>query len=485
MSDIIPFSHTHAPRSCLEGVKPGYVSHPYRPLHHAVTTLFEWKEIHRVVENVWTPPVMAVNDGTPRTLDETLHALEWLFLHRRAAIYVCIRQRKLRLFLPFANERFVSNAVWGLRDPTDHSKSVTDDQYQRLKQQVSGVQETVLPRQRWWCNGHLVCNVMPDNVWGDAHVAALHHMIMDTCRRYTLHDQDFILNKRDAPLLTQISVPSAIAWTPAYGPMFRVYSFYTGPGALDRSFPVPDDWFLAGHGPYPCGLYQTMLPQRRPQYRGLSKFTWNTRLPLAVFRGSSTGAGLDETTNQRIALVKLSVRYPDKIDAKITKWNTRDRMLTDTKGKVIVTCPCTKYLMHKYGSTKRMTIADQAAKYRYAIYVAGHQAASRLGELMLAGFTILYVNPRPEVIGRETWLDTDLRRLPWSSDNAPAQTHVRRSHVMPVAEDLSNLVEAIDCLNKYPEIAYRLAQNAQKLAARRINTESMIHSIQKQLCNRT
>lgn len=481
MSRAIPFAYSHAPRAHLEHVDPGCVSHPYRPLHHAVTTLFEWTEVERAVRSVWTKPCIQPNHAAPRTLQETLSALEWIYLFRRAAIFVSIRDGKLRLFLPFANERFVSDAAWTVCDPTDHTREVSDEEYRMLKQKVTGIEEKVLPRQRWWCNGHLVCNVMPHNVWGDGHVAALHHMIFETCAQHKIPDRDFILNKRDAPLLTLDHIPSARAWVPGSCPMFDVLSFYTGPGALDRPFPLPDDWFLAGHGPYPCGLAQTMLPARRPQYRKLSKYAWGQRLPVAVFRGSSTGAGLDATTNQRIALVKLSKRHPDKIDARITKWNHRDRMLTTDRGKIIVTCPRVHDLEHTYGRGKRMSVTEQVKRYRYAIYVAGHQAASRLGELMLAGFTILYVKPRPEVLGQETWLDADLHRLSWNFDGLPSRRELQRCNVLPIQHDLSDLILAIDYLAKNPEVAYQLARNAQSAAAKRINTNAIVKSIRNQL----
>ena len=61
-----------------------------------------------------------------------------------------------------------------------------------------------------------------------------------------------------------------------------------------------------------------------------SDCSWEKKISKAVFRGTNTGVGLDETTNMRIKAVHLSNQY-NFIDAEITKWNNRLKKNIDSE----------------------------------------------------------------------------------------------------------------------------------------------------------
>jgi hypothetical protein len=64
----------------------------------------------------------------------------------------------------------------------------------------------------------------------------------------------------------------------------------------------------------------------------LESVPWENKIPTAIFRGSSTGCGVDINTNPRLKLAYLSSITPEEdgyklIDAGITKWNLRPRKI--------------------------------------------------------------------------------------------------------------------------------------------------------------
>lgn len=502
MAVHLPFVHTHGPEATLEGQgRPAHATHPTRPFFHCITTLMNWDELERAVRTAWIPPAqssgpVAMDKRTPpwmgairlrpcsarpQTIEALLEALRWFMDRRRAAVFVSIRHGRLRLFVPFVKERWrCRDAKWDLRDPLNLGRRLRVDEYVEAKKRATGRREEVLhDTTRWWTNGHVVCNVLPRDVWSDFHLAALHHMVMSACEggesdMAPLPDVDLVLNKRDAPLLTKLFIPSAPPTTVEPLPTF---SFYTGPAALDRPWPLPEDWTLAGRGPYP----PAPAPPP-PRYATVNRTTWKTREPVAVFRGSSTGAGLDARTNQRIGLVHMARSAPRELaamlDVGITSWNTRDRIVAMPGGELVVTCPVTRDLERAYGTAERIPMAEQARRFRFAIYVAGQQAANRLGELMLAGFTILYVEPRADVLGPHTWLHD---ALVWAEWRSSARKLRPGANCLKVREDLSDLLDAVRWCRENDDMAMRIANAAQRFALTNLTTVRMVRYARRQI----
>ena len=85
------------------------------------------------------------------------------------------------------------------------------------------------------------------------------------------------------------------------------------------------------------------FPRTAQDYSATFDIEWSDKIETAVFRGSTTGCGVDFETNLRLRLAKLSIDSTPKdkhvvpyLDAKITKWNLRPRKLeTETKLKTI------------------------------------------------------------------------------------------------------------------------------------------------------
>ena len=153
---------------------------------------------------------------------------------------------------------------------------------------------------------------------------------------------------------------------------------------------------------------------------------WNLRKPYAVWRGSSTGDG------RRYQLVKMS--KSGLLDAGLTKWNVRPRIIdgvvTFNKKDVEIEI-CAK-----------CSIEEQASHAKYGVCIDGNVAAFRLRHLFAVEFVVLFVESRWRI-----WYSSMLK--PWC-------------HFVPVAADLSDLIEKIEWCQKNDEAAWEIARNGRK-----------------------
>jgi hypothetical protein len=103
-------------------------------------------------------------------------------------------------------------------------------------------------------------------------------------------------------------------------------------------------------------------------------------------------------------------------------------------------------------------VRQQALQFKYAVYVEGHSAANRYGELMRAQFVILKADSTCE--GSQLFFFRQLQ--PWVD------------HV-PVKADLSDLQERIAWLQAHDQEARRIAEAAAAAWHRLLSRGAMLH----------
>jgi hypothetical protein len=343
--------------------------------------------------------------------------LKYMFNHMRCGIYVLILEGKLAMFAPFANASYENNF--------DMHMTTSVDKYSQTKAAAfKKPVEVLLPMKKWWTNaGGIMCNVMPPDVWGDYMLAEHKQFLLHICGQ--VQDCEFILNKRDHPQLRK-DLTEAYAHC-FYGKqqplpeeyrteMLPIVSGYTGPLFSDVAWPLP------------CDMAE-LRPVTRP---------WHLRSSSAIFRGSSTGS---IPHNARMDLCLLSTLHPHILDAKLTAWNTRDRLVM---GQVTALCPDVRLQL-----APKMSM-DQQQSFKYVVYIEGHSAASRYLQLMLHGFVIIKVDTR----------HTTADQLWYFDQLVDGVDHVR------VSADLSNLIPCIHWLKAHDELALAIASRAQALGTR-------------------
>ena len=396
---------------------------------------FEWvRDIETLIlsiQTAWTPASVA---NLPA--EAYFRAVRYCFDTYRSGILVSIRDGKVVLFIPYVNDTYI-NRLFPPRAFPD---------YARLKQDGQGAKERediIRDASRWWFNGHMVCNVRyPPS---DYQVKDLFDMIQQSCRG--VRSADFVINKRDCPMWF-VTVPR-----PFHLP---VLSPYTSRRVHDLPMVLGDDWRLAT-------LDKPIAPtpwKERPDSR-------------AVFRGSSTGKGLTPETNARMALYKFASSYPAQFDVRLTRINNRDQLVHDGLS-ASVTCdfPRVKDLARELDASPRhyLTLEQQCKTYKLAIYIRGHQAASRLGALLAHGFCVIYYRPPHEDLdapGCDPWMLSLLENVTiWKQPPQPQQPQQpmpqqpQQPQQAPVVDDMSAAV--VD--RKAFELLQLLSQSTRKRA---------------------
>ena len=210
-----------------------------------------------------------------------------------------------------------------------------------------------------------------------------------------------------------------------------VLSFCKHVDYLDIPIPTPDDIARV------MKLYSP--PWCDPQYEDLwdnnFKFAdWDSRIPIAVFRGSNTGWGLSDRTNPRMKIANLSVKNPNLLDAGITSFVARFKKVSTEK-----------YIKRNYTKNIRKVKPLsylQQTNYKYQVYIEGNVAAYRLGAMLASGSTILKVHSDYQI-----WFEPFLKEY---------------VHYVPVSFDLSNLIDQIRWCQQHDNECKQIASNARQ-----------------------
>ena len=402
----------------------------------------------------WKARLQQLPAGGAAPQDTLLTQLQHAFYRDRCGVLVVVRQGALAWMAPFANRDY-TNGWPGVRlEVPQGDPDASPAQYQAAKARLAGTPpEPWLPTSRWWLNGRTVCNVMPRDVWGDAHLAEVRDMLAYAAEvGGGLPDCHFFLNKRDGP------VNPRGRWAAAGGT--PTLSYYSGPHYDDLLMPLTEDWRVAVAGPE-----TGQAPPPPLDHPDVA--------PKAVWRGGATGAGVTPDTNPRLALVTLAATpaAAHLVDARLTHWNSRDKVTRTGEGgvpHVSFLAPSLVLPPSLQALAPTMSLPAQTAAYRYVLYVDGHSAANRYGALMRCGRPILRVASRPDQPAGDLWLLPGLHswRVTTLEDPPPPSTP---DHLL-VDADLSNLAVTVEWLNAHLDVAERVA----RAAAARAPTKALI-----------
>jgi hypothetical protein len=196
--------------------------------------------------------------------------------------------------------------------------------------------------------------------------------------------------------------------------------------AGDGFFLVPDNVFLPTRG-Y-ADLKRELLENRVP---------WAERIPLAFWRGATTGRIMDRDAGwrslQRVRLCELARLHPESIDAGLTKIV---QMSADDEREIRAS-----------GLLREFFTANALQMFRWIIDVDGNTNAwGGMFERLLSGSPVLKIASPGNF--RQWYYD---RLQPWQ-------------HFVPVESDASDLVAKIEWLKLHDREAERIGANGRALA---------------------
>ena len=399
---------------------PCIPSNPLDPnLCHAITVALTWDQVleyivepHALLPAPRRPPPMRrsklfhrdflrdLRDKTRRFGGtDVVYTMQCMWTYCRSGVFVSVRNGRMELFVPFCNAQYRN--FW---PPEARAKFLSPS-------------ATGLPFENWWMNGWMICDQVPSGVCGDHWLTTLRHMVRTCCT----NDGDFILNKRDCPLIRRDlgdpMNPFGEA-QPLIDPrrMLRVFSFYGGPLHLDVPCPIAADWQR---------LQRTSFSQAhpRPVEPPFVDMYFESKESKAVFRGSLTGTG------QRAAWCRRRYKHAD---VACTSMNV-DRRRIDP-------CTLTEVPVDVRGVRRapRMCMNEQQQSYKYAIYLNGHSGPDRAARLFNGSQVVLKPESCAHDLGQDLWFTGLLHPM---------------QHYVKVAMDGSDVDEVIEKLEASSDVA--------------------------------
>ena len=383
-----------------------------------------------------------------------INTFRYIFNKFKKGIFVKIVDNKVRVFLPFSKANFTNE--WSHKIRVDNRYKTIND-FLHYIADLSGYRFN--PRSvnsnidEWYGNN---CLIRYDFSEGDSNVGNVKNMLEVMCQKRVIPDIEFFINRRDFPLLTRdatepynniwdgIDIPLQSHNYPKYCP---ILSMSTSDRYADLAMPTWDDWArVQSHD-------NVWFPKSCSNYNHDFDSDWDNKIPMAVFRGGTTGCGVTIDTNPRLKLVAISMGNKDYLDAGITNWNLRPRKL---QGKDYLETINIKSL--PFQLSPKLTPVEQS-KYKYIVNVDGHVSAFRLSLELNMGSVILLV--------KSSW------KL-WYSDML-----IEYIHYVPVREDMSNLIDQIKWCRSHDAECQEIVVQARAFFSKYLQKDGILDYMQR------
>lgn len=272
-----------------------------------------------------------------------------------------------------------------------------------------------------------------------------HKGLKQITEKYEFPDGMYVFSLRDVVLIHKEKIHP---WINITGEKFPLKNYPSKFLPVFNTTGGLDYWDI----PIPTFEDRNYIFKNKPDLTNVN-LVWENKISTAIFRGSASGCGYNDKTNQRIKISKISQTLQDSKDRE-TKTLLNAGLSKISKGKKY------RFFDGKIGyfdnsktKLKEVQPMDKITQsnYKYIVYVEGNVAAHRLGVDMLLGSTILYVESQYTL-----WFSHLL------------QEYV---HYVPVKSDLSDLIEKIKWCRKNDGLCQTIAQNARKLALELLNRD--------------
>lgn len=390
-----------------------------------------------------------------------IKTFHYLFYKFKKGIFVKIADGELKVFLPFSNINFVNEwseyikidpKYGSLYDFIKYTNEMEGRTYNK-----NNINEFI---NTWYGNNCLVRYEYPIKE-SDTNISNIKDMLIEVCKNRQVPNIEFFINRRDFPLITKNGTePYYHIWNTMEKPLIShnydkyvpILSMCKTDYFADVLIPTHEDWARIGLDE------NKIFPKCHINSKSIFNDCWESKKSTAVFRGSSTGYGVDVDTNQRLKVVFISNSNENNdsyIDAGITKWNTRPRKYMNNP--YLQTIEIDKL---PFGLSQPLTPYEQS-NYKYIIHIDGHVSAFRLSYELNMNSVVLIVK-------------TDWKI--WYSDLLKPYVHY-----IPIKEDLSDLIDIIKWCRNNDDKCKQISNNAKEFYNKYLNKNGIFDYIQKTL----
>ena len=410
--------------------------------------------------------------------------VNYIFEHLKTGIFVRIKNNKVVNFMVLYNTEYINTFSDLL-----HVKNKSG-QYVPVKTNKADLENFLneMPRKKkhknpmyWHATNCLIRTEFHDMNPTDAYLSEMYDLFVNVCNNRIVNDCIFILNRKDFPHLHK-------EWKEPFVDIFGDKPIY--PDYLEKQFipilsqcthnnyadiPIPtsDDLDLL----YQNKMYATYSnthtdKQDRVRCKNDSEKidvatlpSWNDRELKFVWRGQSTGCGIDEDTNPRIKLEQLcnneSFAHKQYMNVKITRITERIKTTrvktTNKKGDYTYNTEIAAltFVPSRFIEDDAKVPMSKQVLSKFMFNVQGNSAAYRFGTLFKYGCCIINIES-PFKLWFETFLNTD-----YITSKNKDTINATQFHCITIKSDFSNFDETIEWCLQNQTICEQIAKNGQ------------------------
>jgi hypothetical protein len=425
------------------------------------------KEVNINVDNLFTGKKLFDEWEKFKDIDTVsiLNTFRYIFYKFKKGIFIKIENNELKVFLPFSNINFVNEWFHNVKI---HPKYKDIYEYFTHISELEGRQFNKKNVNKfansWYSNNCLIRYEYPINE-GDTNVSSIKNMLEELCKHRSVPDIEFFINRRDYPLLHRNEFePYYHLWNSECKPLVShnyskyspILSMSSNNNFADILMPTYEDWIRVQ------SKENKWFPKSRQVYDDDNfNIGWDEKKPIAIFRGSSTGEGVDIYKNQRLKLASIAAlnELDDDdlpyLDAGITRWNFRPKKLIDSPYLQNIEI---KHL--NFDLVNKLTPLEQSS-YKYIIHVDGHVSAFRLSYELSMNCVLLIVKSN-----WECWFSKFLEPY---------------IHYVPIKDDLSDLITQIKWCKNNDDKCQIIAKNAKEFYNKFLKKDGILDYFQKLL----
>jgi hypothetical protein len=449
----------------------------------------------------------------------------YIFNKFKKGVYVQIKDNKISTYFPFSNYYYFNDwfehlsiknnkkdlelmiklhnlfikltndsIFWKLDDLNEFENLRLEaiNNFSEYKKNNPDVKYLNVDRLRWTGNNCIFQANFP--ITEGSHSIDIYFDILNTLtKERKVPDCHFFLNLRDFPINSKKCVEP---YTSIFGKNVKMNSDFKRVSKVSimsytshkkyNDIPIItyEDWLLYSTKYYPSKdcILSDSVDQK------IYNKDWDSKKEIAIFRGTPTGCNVTDKDNVRLISLKLSKKYPDLIDSKITQWGNLRLRFNNNQGAGtrslrsqksersevakgdsgnnngnLNLIKMNKEYEKKYGVSKFMSFAE-FSNYKYILHLDGHAGAVRLGKTM--GLHSLLLIPDTDFT---IWIQEYL--LPWV-------------HYIPIKKNLSDLVEKIRWCKMNDYKCKKISEECNKIYNKHMSRDGLLNHMQKVLTDK-
>lgn len=382
------------------------------------------------------------------------NTFNYIFYKFKKGIFIKIFEGKLKVFLPFTNVNYINDWSSHIKiDPKFKDLNSFIHHINKLEDRSSTNPNNINQNiNTWHGNNCLIRYEYPIQESGTNN-SIFKNMLEELCANRSIPDIELFINRRDFPILkSNLTEPYNHLFDSDNQPLLsHKYDRYCPILSMSKTndysdilMPLHEDWARIQ------SKNNIYFPKAIKDFQDdiFGTIPWDSKKPIAIFRGSSTGCGTTVHNNIRLKLCQLSYDLSTRLkkesknieskilDAGITKWNIRPRKY---QGEPYLQTIDKKALSHL--SAPFLKPIEQAG-FKYIINVDGHVTAFRLSLELSMGSVILMVKSDWKI-----WYSHLLKK---------------DVHYLEIKEDLSDLIDTIKWCRNNDDKCKQIADNAKQ-----------------------